>query len=226
MNTALKNRLVGTFILVALAVIFLPEYLDGKKRVREDIQVVIPPTPEVELQSRNLSLSSAEVIEKATFKPEVQNQSALDLDSESQSDKVAPNSGEPQSNLAQKSDNNAEPKPSSEVEVARSTIQSPETVEVDESLAQQTLLTKTKQEGAGWVVQLGSFKHQKNVRELVRKVEKAGYRTYTRPIQTPSGKLTKVFVGPEINQSKLNEALPHLKEITGLTGRITPFEIK
>ncbi|MBE1287358.1 MAG: SPOR domain-containing protein [Alteromonadaceae bacterium] len=226
MNTALKNRLVGTFILVALAVIFLPEYLDGKKRVREDIKVVIPPTPEVELQSRNLSLSSAEVIEKATFKPEVQNQSALDLDSESQSDKVAPNSGEPQSNLAQKSDNNAEPKPSSEVEVARSTIQSPETVEVDESLAQQTLLTKTKQEGAGWVVQLGSFKHQKNVRELVRKVEKAGYRTYTRPIQTPSGKLTKVFVGPEINQSKLNEALPHLKEITGLTGRITPFEIK
>ena len=47
MNTALKNRLVGTVIIVALAVIFLPEYLDGKKRVREVIQVVIPPMPEV-----------------------------------------------------------------------------------------------------------------------------------------------------------------------------------
>ena len=226
MNTALKNRLVGTFILVALAVIFLPEYLDGKKRVREDIQVVIPPAPEVELQRRNLSLSSAEVIEKSTYKPEVHNQSALELESEGKSDKAVSNSDEPQSNLTQKIENNAEPKPSSEVDAAKPTIQSPETVEVDESLAQQTLLTKTKQEGAGWVVQLGSFKHQKNVRELVRKVERAGYRTFTRPIQTPSGKLTKVFVGPEINQSKLDEALPHLKEITGLAGRITPFEIK
>ncbi|MEN8814987.1 MAG: SPOR domain-containing protein, partial [Glaciecola sp.] len=42
MNTALQNRLVGTILVVALAVIFLPDLLDGQKQVQQDIQINIP----------------------------------------------------------------------------------------------------------------------------------------------------------------------------------------
>lgn len=226
MNAALKNRLVGTVIVVALAVIFLPEYLDGTKRVREDIQVVIPKTPKIELQNRKESLSSTHIIEKSTYKPVVENDSAVDAERGNEADINSTNTDENQTQDLKNVENTIEAKPNSPVDISQISPPSPEIPEIDESLAQQTLLTKQNQDGAGWVIQLGSFKHQKNVRELVRKVEKAGYRTFTRPIQTPAGKLTKVFVGPEINKPKLEEALPHLKEVTGLAGRITPFEIK
>ena len=45
MNTALQNRLVGTILVVALAVIFLPDLLDGQKQVQQDIQINIPKPP-------------------------------------------------------------------------------------------------------------------------------------------------------------------------------------
>lgn len=46
MTTALKNRLVGTIIIVALAVIFLPDILDGKKQTTQDLFVDLPEQPE------------------------------------------------------------------------------------------------------------------------------------------------------------------------------------
>jgi DedD protein len=96
------------------------------------------------------------------------------------------------------------------------------------SLAQQTVVKSkpdTANNNAGWVVQLGSFGNQKNVNELLQKLEKAGYRSFSRKVQTSAGRLTKVFVGPELDKEKLDLALPHLKETTGLTGKITTFDV-
>lgn len=45
MTPALHNRLVGTVILVALAVIFLPDFLDRKKETNQDEFVSVPATP-------------------------------------------------------------------------------------------------------------------------------------------------------------------------------------
>ena len=45
MSSALKNRLVGTIIIVALAVIFLPDFLDGKKQTNREPFVSIPANP-------------------------------------------------------------------------------------------------------------------------------------------------------------------------------------
>jgi DedD protein len=42
---------------------------------------------------------------------------------------------------------------------------------------------------------------------------------------TSVGELTKVFVGPELDREKLELALPHLKKITNLKGKITAFEV-
>ena len=42
MSNALQNRLVGTVILVAVTVIFLPDYLDGKKQTSTEVFVDFP----------------------------------------------------------------------------------------------------------------------------------------------------------------------------------------
>ena len=97
------------------------------------------------------------------------------------------------------------------------------------SLELQTVVEQDKDSllaSAGWVVQLGSFRHKKNVNELLNVLDKAGYRAFSRPVQTSSGTLTKVFVGPDLQKSKLEDALSHLKEVTKLQGRVTPFTVQ
>ena len=102
------------------------------------------------------------------------------------------------------------------------------TFEEEDNLASQTVVnTKSAaDDDAGWVIQLGSFRHEKNVKALLTKLEKAGYRAFSRKIQTSSGPLNKVFVGPDLDKKKLESALPHLKELTSLKGKVTTFKVE
>ena len=58
MDQALKQRLVGATILIALAVIFLPLLLDGEGADGQRTQPIeIPDRPEVEFQTRRLPIA-------------------------------------------------------------------------------------------------------------------------------------------------------------------------
>lgn len=206
MNTALQNRLVGTILVVALSVIFLPDLLDGEKQAQQDIQINIPKAPDP-LSSKAPREVNIEAIKAQVSQPLV-------------IENITPTDDETLA-VEVKTDE------STEANVEAGALVSEDKTDISASLENQTqILQADPQESAGWVIQLGSFRHQKNVRELINKLDKAGYRTFSRPVQTPSGELTKVFVGPEIDQEKLKSALPHLNEITKLKGRLTPFTIK
>jgi DedD protein len=209
--TALQNRLVGTIILVAIAVIFLPDLLDGKKQSNKDLFVELPQKPTMKLVKSPESLDTDGVRQAATRKIEIIDEKAVD-------DILAePNDTAPTASLTSEPAN---------VQVATdSSTDSPETG----SLEQETVVEDNQQsllESAGWVVQLGSFSHQKNVRELLTKLEKGGYRAFSRPVQTSAGELTKVFVGPDLQKEKLEGAISHLKQLTNLQGRVTPFTVQ
>ncbi len=47
METQLKQRLVGVIVIFSLAIIFLPMLLDGSGRRAPDMNIVIPPPPEL-----------------------------------------------------------------------------------------------------------------------------------------------------------------------------------
>ena len=213
MNSALQNRLVGTLIIVALAVIFLPDLLDGKKQTQQDIQVNIPPAPPV------LSMVTAKDIDVEQIAQQASAPSTMTTDSPIDDNDTVQASDTLDSASADLQQQTSAAKTSMQPATNKDSATA--------SLANQTIKLETDpQDAVGWVVQLGSFRHQKNVRELLNKLDKAGYRTFSRPVNTPSGVLTKVFVGPEIDQSKLQDALPHLNEVTKLKGRLTPFTIK
>jgi len=191
-TSALSNRLVGTVIVVALAVIFLPDFLDRKKETNNDAFVSVPATP-AKKPIVNPEPFPTERVAGVTQRPlEVVDEPAVD---DSQTQTAAP------------------------AEAAKT--------QVEDKLASQTVVEKPSAEpqDGSWVVQLGSFRHQKNVGQLLEKLEKAGYRAFSRPIETRSGPLTKVFVGPDINKDKLQKALPHLQDITGLKGKVAPFKV-
>lgn len=264
MSNALQNRLVGTVILVAVTVIFLPDYLDGKKQTNTETFVDFPrstsnlsatapdtfPNEEVanatrreieildeeaadkfleqtdsagndiqtgsKTQNAGVSATNSKTSDKASSSVQsVEEQSkAAVQDNKIKATERSQNSND-QTSTASASSNNEAPNVAAKVSSGN-------------SLAEQTIMKTTPDsatENSGWVVQLGSFGNQKNVNDLLNKLEKAGYRSFSRKVQTSAGRLTKVFVGPELDREKLDLALPHLKQTTGLTGKVTTFDV-
>ena len=206
MTSALKNRLVGTIIVVALAVIFLPDFLDGKKQTNREPFVSVPANPPKKPIVEPEAFPSERVAKAAVPAVKIEDDTALD--------------DEPVSSGAGDSGSSGK--------VTTAKAPTVNTFEEDKLASQTVVNTKsaTADDDAGWVIQLGSFRHEKNVKALLAKLEKAGYRAFSRKIQTSSGPLNKVFVGPDLDKKKLESALPHLKELTSLKGRVTTFKVE
>ncbi|HCA76659.1 MAG TPA: dedD protein [Alteromonas sp.] len=199
MAAALKNRLVGTVILVAVAVIILPDMLDGKKSSNGDVFVNVPSAPAKKpivnpepFPDERVEASAQRPVEIVNEKPVDEPDSPAESAPETRSDSTAKVNNSPNDDLAR-----------------QTVVEAPEESEQNNS----------------WVIQLGSFRHQKNVKQLLDKLENAGYRAFSRPIETSSGPLTKVFVGPNLNKRELDGALSHLQELTGLRGKVTRFSV-
>jgi DedD protein len=220
-SSALQNRLVGTAIVVAIVVIFLPDLLDGKQESKRNLFVELPKKPPMKTVQPPSAFDTDRVKEAATRKVEIISEQAVD--NNLTPNLVAENKSESRSEDVQIPDiyikNESFPvvKTSEKAKPEISSLQQQTVVEQDV----ERLLAST-----GWVVQLGSFRHQKNVKDLLNRLEKAGYRAFSRPVKTNSGTLMKVFVGPDLQKSNLEDALSHLKELTKLQGRVTPFTVQ
>jgi DedD protein len=252
-SNALQNRLVGTVILVAVTVIFLPDYLDGKKQTNTETFVDFPRSTSNLTAIAPETFPADEVANATRREVVIVDEQALDAVLESSPSGIDANTTEPSSSNTE-NDNQAPvegnaPESSQTAEKLRIAKQMANNIQAaasDEnttdgqssvnssqetqgnSLAEQTVVkavSNNAQDNSGWVVQLGSFGNQKNVNDLLRKLEKAGYRSFSRKVRTSAGQLTKVFVGPELDKDKLDLALPHLKETTGLTGKVTTFNV-
>lgn len=242
MSNALQNRLVGTVILVAVTVIFLPDYLDGKKQTNTETFVDFPsstsslsaiapdtfPAQKVANATRREVVVIDEQAADALFEQAQNTQSTGQPTDSAEKTSQQSEQTDEERRMAQLMAKNLQAAKADDIAPVDSTNNSGDSIARNSSLAQQTVAKSTPDEAnnnAGWVVQLGSFGNQKNVNELLRKLEKAGYRSFSRKVQTSAGRLTKVFVGPELEKEKLDLALPHLKETTGLTGKVTTFDV-
>ncbi|MCO4800051.1 MAG: SPOR domain-containing protein [Colwelliaceae bacterium] len=208
MSTPFQNRLVGTMIVAAVAIIFLPDLLDGDKKTYQEEFDKIPNAPQVDFQSKGQSFPD----EKLSSLPqeELVEESAIDDIKDSDI------------NLDENSISNVK----SSLEAA--------TVKKEKSFASvknddREIVTPVNTEpekakaNIAWVVQLGTFRHKKNVDDLVNKLKSAGYTAFTKPIKTKKGNLTKVFVGPELIKSNLEKKIPALKVLTKVQGKVARF---
>ncbi|GGD67230.1 SPOR domain-containing protein [Lacimicrobium alkaliphilum] len=201
-GSAFQNRLVGTVILVALAVIFLPDIFDGEKVSHQDTFVELPERPDAMEVEEPGSFPRDEVAGRVSRKVEIVDEVALD---------DPPTAGEQVVAQHQPESQEGDPQQTADPDSARQGD-----YPVKDELA-------TGQ--GGWVIQLGSFRHEKNVAELMAKLENGGYRAFNRKVQTSSGTLTKVFVGPDLQKEALQRRLSDLNTLTGLRGKITAFEV-
>jgi len=214
-NAGFINRLVGTTIVVVAAIVFIPNILDGEKVHYKEGFKAIPERPEY------TTIDLQEVIDNKVASAEqpsqipVEDTQANDADlvaNETQQIDTAPQMVE--ASIDEPVINKGEPKVAVQ-EPAKPVAKAPEpTRKPEENLTQMA-----------YVIQLGSFSHAPNVKSLQEKLKANGFKTFTRPIKTPNGTLTKVFVGPSLSKKELESKLTELKQLTKLNGKVTQFEI-
>lgn len=200
MANQLQNRLIGTIVLVALVVIFIPDLLDGQKERVEESFNSIPFAPErreiaplvIELDAE--ALSELPAVELVSVDAAATNSSATGDDKVlvEQAVKAAEN---------QSVVNASESKPS--------LAASPKAIALDKP---------------AYIIQLGAFKNAQNVSRLVSQLRAAGYQAHSMPPQPIDGKVNRVFVGPDIDPKKLNAKLEDLKQLTKLNGKVVRFD--
>ncbi len=209
MNSGFINRLVGTSIVVIAAIVFIPNILDGEKVHYKEGFKAIP--------------------ERSEFK-------TIDLQ-ESIDEKVAqaePLKQEQIEDIAADDDvlTSKQSQYAAEAEIVEASIEpqtAPEPVaKAPEPVKAKPIAPRKSEENLtdmAYVIQLGSFSHAANVKALQAKLKAKGFKTFTKPIKTPNGTLTKVFVGPSLDKGELTKKLPELKTLTKLNGKVTQYSV-
>ena len=203
MSTPFQNRLVGTIIVAAVAIIVLPDLLDGNKKTFQDEFEQIPPPPKVKFVKEKISFPQDVIV----------NESPESLSDSLASDVELVNEQQQKQSLAkEKKEKRVNNTKANREKEKKPVTQFPDTIMPEKSVLKQE-----------WVIQLGSFRHEKNVAQLLLKLKDNGYIAFTKPIKTKNGTLIKVFIGPELTQNSLNKKIPALKKLTGVQGKIARF---
>ena len=202
MNQGAKQRIVGTVVLLALALIFLPIIFDGEGSYQAPVSSRIPETPIISIlpepaQSRPVIIGNVETIE-----PEVAATVSL---------------------IEEVTELVEEPS------VVIATAESVRDVEITESapvFSREVMQLSDAGLPQGWVVRLGSFSDSENASNLVTRLQDAGYKAYSRVMRSSQEALTGVFVGPWLDRGQVNEYQQKLQEEFSLAGLVVRYELE
>ena len=194
-----RHRLLGAAVLVVLAVIGFPFLFDTQPRtVSVDIAVEIP--------DKNKSRSPANPAEAAptpaaspTPLPPEQGLSAKE-------EVVAPTAANaPKPAPVAPAVPVTSPPPPAKPEAAK--------VEAAKAEPDKPPTAEAKDGAARFVVQVGAYADADKAREVRRKLEKAGLKTYTHVADTKEGKRTRVRLGPFVTRDEADKAADKAKQL-------------
>ncbi len=244
MTSALKNRLIGSSILIIAAIVFLPDLLDGQKQVVKDEFKAIPERPEFatvqqqqvftkqQLADKQQELLAAPVNEPAA-------DAGLPDDSFAQVTAGAAGSEATTDSAAMVAEGAESTGPAVPVSTENPLAPVPETENVTAPVqaVSTTAVATTNQKPAepkgnpalnetAWIVRVGSFSKTENATALVAKLKEAGFTTFTRSTTNAQGQsMVSVVVGPELKKERLEQKLPQLQQLTGTAGlKLTAFK--
>lgn len=230
MASQFQHRLVGTVIVIALGVIILPNVLDGKKKYYQDQFAAIPLVPKADDRP---PMNMLPPVTQAL--PEVNVAST-----EPVADSSAVTSNEPAADgtttgnttigsttagavvTAPSTTVSSAATSTSSISSTTSATQPPVRTSAETTATSQTARDKPPV-GEAYVIQLAALSNAARVNELVAQLTLANYRVYTLPTTPIQGKVTRIFIGPEISKQKLEASLPELKKLTGLDGMVRNY---
>lgn len=198
MASKFQNRLVGAVVLVAVGVIFLPTLFDGDKKYNEDQFASIPLVPK---PGDEQDIESIAPIEQTTT-PSTPSEGA----SEAMISEAVTGVEQPQVSTPEVSE--PQVAPSTPVVEPPKVVNPP--VEPPTTLPPAVSET-TAPKGEAWVVQLGALKNAAKVEEIIAKMHLSGYPVYTVPARPVSGKVTRIYIGPNASKQSYRRCYLALK---------------
>ena len=162
MDRALKERVIGAIVLVVVAVLIVPVFLDGTENDTAIVSeaVTLPGQNEQERMTQTVVLNRDRTEPVPTSVP----------------------ASVPEETM-----------PETKPEITEQPPAAKETA----SPATEELPTAVESSTGMWAVQLGSFKNQQNAERLAADLRKQGYAAFLSRLDTGSGALHRVRIGPQ-----------------------------
>ena len=173
MDEALKKRLLGAVVLLAIATILWPLVFDSAEEIKLSAESRIPPKPEVE------RWQPAKVPE-----PDA---SSVGWPDAKTAEKTTPKVAVPSSKTEQR-----KTEPEVAAKVAREIKPS-----VEEKKAEQKPLFRP-----AWVVQVATLSNGNSARQLVQKLRTKDYRAYSEVAELSGKEAYRVLIGPKFDKRK------------------------
>ncbi len=211
MSSPLKNRVVGTLVLLALGALIVPELLKEPDAPTPEQFEVIPLRPELGQVPPSQDVPTDNGASQVQLPGEVARVEDDDVAVQAEPEPAQVKPVE----VAQVDDKPAQPEPKPA---------QPESKPVP-ATAQEKPQDKLPAPPSGFddnafVIQMGAFKNHEAAANLVTKLREGGYKAF----RQQSGGLSRVYVGPELDRNKLELMLPKLNGFSGLKGRVMGYE--
>ncbi|HIA59496.1 MAG TPA: hypothetical protein EYO00_06405 [Gammaproteobacteria bacterium] len=196
LNQGAKQRIVGTVVLLTLAFIFLPIVFDGQGSYEPAMTSRIPDSPQVSILPEPVQ-SRPIIIAETETEREAELASPASNDAAGAEVPIA-----------------VEAAPESVGGTTSEPVFSREVPQLDRAGLPQA-----------WVVQLASFADVENARNLLARLQSAGYKAYIRSVVGDQGGRSRVLVGPWVVRARADETQTELQAQFQLAGMVVAYEL-
>ncbi len=207
-----KRRVVGTIVLLALALIILPQLFDGEGSYQPQVQSRIPERPIITLLPEPQQVRPAMVGDSQSPSISAEAQDESTEPSLSTEASLSTQASMPTGRAV--SDNASEPAEVSS-EASATTVST-------ETASRPTLNASGLPEG--WVVQLGTFGDIDNASKLLADLLTKGYKAYERRSVRDAREMSTILVGPVIDRAEADRLLAELAAALDLKPLIKRYE--
>jgi DedD protein len=215
LQQATKQRIAGSVVLIALALIFLPIIFDGQGSYDAQISSRIPPAPIIMPMADPVPTRPVIIANQPDFAPSLPSSDDTEVP-ELEEITGTTEGGEPLIDQGSQ----AASQPPKEADSGGAEV-------VD---SQPSYLREAPQLGAdglpqGWSVRLGTFSDQSNATKLLERLIDSGYKAYARDIEREQATLTAVFVGPWLDRNRVDGYQKELQDEFKLAGYVVRYTI-
>jgi DedD protein len=199
LKEATKQRIVGTVVLLALGLIFLPLVFDGEGSYQTPVASRIPEPPTVPI-----------LPEPEPTRPQIITDQ---LPEEPGAAETATETAETETPVVTPEDD------------AAASDSAVEVVESAPDFEREIPQFDANGMPQAWVIRLGTFANAANANNLVARLQDAGFKAYTRRVNNADSDMTAVFVGPWLQRQLVEDYRQQLQEQFQLAGMIVRYEI-
>lgn len=223
-----RRRLVGAVTFASVVAVVLPMVMDHQPRqVVDEVEIRIPGQDEKPFVPKFAVAPVEKVAPKATEQP-ADSKLPVPAESAPEAQSVAPTAkvvevpkDKPAEKPPVKVPEKSVPKPEKPPERPATAETTADAKRAAAILAGQGATPDTAPAKSGeFVILIGAFANEENVRNLRSKLAEKNVKTYVETLDTPGGKKTRVRAGPFGNREAAEKALEKMKQV-GVSGVIS-----